>query len=114
MSSIRNTITETLRSNGLSSYARSAEPVIAALEEREQGALDVIQQKGVALGATVEQIESILIEAGLVEPTPEPEVTNAEPQTLEAMIASLTETVQGLVQRLDSASQQASRHGIRF
>lgn len=114
MSTIRNTV-ESLATAVPSTHRHIVESVITALEEREQGALDVIQQKGVALGATTEQIEAILIEAGLVEPTPEPEpVVNAEPQDVQAQIASLADELRTLSTTLNNALAAARRQGVRI
>jgi hypothetical protein len=112
LSTIRNTIEQALPSHIASSYRSYIDTVEAALAEREQDALQVIREQGVALGASEAQVEDVLIASGLVEPTPEPVVE--EPQTVEAMIASLTEEVRNLAARLDAASTAAARHGVRF
>lgn len=113
MSTIRTTISQTLRTAGLSSYERQAEPVIAALEAREQAALDTIRAEGIEAGASESQVEAILIEAGLVE-RPAPVVEEpAEPQSLEAMVASLAESIKAQGERIETLVSAAARHGVR-
>lgn len=115
MSNIRQTIEAVLPSNIVSSYSTYVNDVVNALEQREERAIEVLVSGGVQMGAREEQINGLLIDAGLREvPEPEPEPVAAEPQSVEAMIASLAEKVDSLVERLDSASRQASRHGITF
>lgn len=112
MSTIRQTIENALPSHVLSSYGSYVNTVVTALEQREERAIESLVSGGISLGASESQIDGLLIDAGL-RTAPEPEPT-PEPQTVEAMLASLMEKVDGLSTRLDSAASQASRHGIRF
>lgn len=114
MSTIRTSITAALADAGLSYYASQAEPVIAALEGREDNIIARLRATAETYGLADGEIEGILIDCGLVEePTPEPVVAEGT-QSIEAMIATLTEEVRTLSGRLDTAANQASRHGIRF
>lgn len=107
---LRGTVAESLRTNGIGSYEESAEPVIVALEEREQTIKNGLYDFAVSKGLSGDEVEALFVEVGLSDPAPEP----VEPQSIEAMIATLTDEVRSLSSRLDSASEQASRHGIRF
>lgn len=114
MSTIRNTIETPLRQSGLGSYMRQAEPVIAALEEREEQIKAALRAFAEDQGLSSNEVTDLFVECGLEERAPEPEVADTGGQSTEALIASVLEEVRSIKSRLDSASQQASRHGIRF
>jgi hypothetical protein len=115
VSTIRNTIETTLQQAGLSGYMRQAEPVVAVLEEREEQIKDHLRAFAEGNGLAPGEVTALFVECGLEEErAPEPEVAATGGQSMEALIASVLEEVRSMKNRLDSASQQASRHGIRF
>jgi hypothetical protein len=114
MSSARSTIESVLEAHIVRQYPNYVDPVVRAFEDRDADICESLRQQGVALGAREEDIEQVLVQAGLVEPAPEPEAVNAEPQSVEAMIASVLDQQRQIMERLDSASRQAQRHGIEF
>lgn len=112
MSTIRNTIESALNNDPsvLRSYGTYIDRVVTALEEREERAIESLISGGVNLGASENQIEGLLIDAGL-RTAPEPEVP-AEPQSVEAQIASLTEQVRVLTETVSNALTSARRQGV--
>ena len=116
MSNVRNIVTQSLRSNGLSSYERQAEPVIADLERAAAAVAQSLRTSARNAGVGSSDVEEALISAGLVErPRPEPVVAAtpsqgagfpAEDGSAAAALARIEATLSGLV-------SFASRHGYR-
>ena len=116
----RAAITGVMQAQGLSGYSSYAEPVITALEEylaepttegfdRDRAA-EVLRSYAERAGANMDEVETVLIEAGLVdEPViEEPEAPFQEGGSdLAAMVRTLTEQVQAL-------TAAAARHGVRI
>lgn len=92
--SIRDTITVALAEHGLTRYAHDAEPVIQALEAREDGIIASLREQAVTLGATEEQVDTILVNAGLMEP--EPVVQVEQEGDLEARVSRMEEAINEL------------------
>jgi hypothetical protein len=102
--SVRNTVTETLASNGLSSYASRAEPVIVALETREQQIVDSLVETATRrFNVDGNTVKGLLTEAGLHYAEPEPEVATTDVD-VPTVLAQINQTLQGL-------TAFARRHG---
>lgn len=114
MSTIRQTIESALDPSIVRSYSAYIGGVVEALEEREAEALDTLRAYAEEQGVSSHEVDSLFVSAGLVEPEPEPEAVNIEPQSVEAMLASIQEVLGEMKDRLDNAARQASRHGISF
>lgn len=69
MTTINETISESLRSAGLSGYERQARPVIDALVERETRIFTGIVEAASAQGLDRRQTTSLLRDLGLTEPS---------------------------------------------
>lgn len=69
MTTINDTVTQAMNQNGLRQYTGQAEPVVAALVQREQQIYTGIVDKGVAMGADRGQVEQALADLGLHAPT---------------------------------------------
>jgi hypothetical protein len=111
MTNITETVQSALTSAGYGQYASYAAPVIEALEQREENAVAVLREKGMALGASEDQIDEVLTEAGLIEPTPEADFTlvgqDEDSLSLTAQVAHLAGVVERLV-------QAAASRGLRI
>lgn len=123
MSSIRNTIAEALGNDEsvLRSYSQYIDDAVEALEDREENALAVIDRLGQALGASEEDINDILVAAGLREPTPEPTFDEQDNVDLIERMNTLIDAVERVSEqqrrtdeRLDRAAQAAARAGVTF
>lgn len=88
-------------------YPRESAPIVAQLKaDLDAHVVEVaekIVEAGVNLGARREQVESLLVEAGLVEPTPEPEPE--APVAEEDRLGKIESTLARLV-------AFAERHGL--
>lgn len=102
-------------STAVRSYPREAGPVVAALKDalaaREQQIVEALISGGVSLGARREQVESLLVTAGLVEPTPEPEPVASEPTPLEGSIEERVTRIETSVAALVRLAED--RLGVR-
>lgn len=105
---IRNTVAENI---GSQSYLSYAEPVVTALQAREDQIKEGLREFAEGKGLSSQEVTNLFVQVGLEQPAPTPEPVNAEG---ESDVAALLREVRALNQRLDSASQQAARHGIRF
>jgi hypothetical protein len=94
MSSIRETISNSLRSSGLSGYARQAEPIIVALEEREAGMSKQLIDFATENGLTSDQARDVLTGMGMEVPTD----GGADPRiaAMEAQITAMQQTLRDL------------------
>ena len=111
MSTIRNTISESLSTAGLGHYARQAEPVIVALEEREAQIKTDLLEFAEAKGLTSTEVEALFVEVGLSEPTPEPtDVMDPENQ---GDLATVLAAIESLRQDISQIKAAAARHGVR-
>jgi hypothetical protein len=107
MSTIRETVQTSLNQSGNGRYMSYAEPVIAALEAREQAAVDIVREAARADGLNPRRVTDVLVEAGLIEPAPEPIVTEAGDNSgVVAMVGEIRQTVERL-------AQFARQHGFR-
>jgi len=104
ISTIRATVEQNLANAGLSSYARQAEPVIAALEAREFEAADRLTSAGVNLGARRDQVRALIEEVGLqFRPAPAAVSSNGgNSGDLAAQIDSIRDSLNQMQQALDS------------
>lgn len=110
MSTIRNTVESTLTEQGQGSYLSYAEPVVAALEAREEAIVTAVRQVATSKGLGDSEVDVVLEQVGLVEPTPEPEPVNAlSDNGSEGEVLSLLRTIQAEVEALKTA---ARRHGV--
>lgn len=101
------TIVDTATRSAVSQYPSQAGPVVARLKSDLDAHLAEVAEKiveaGVNLGARREQVESLLVDAGLVEPTPEPEPE--APVAEEDRLGKIESTLARLV-------AFAERHGL--
>lgn len=109
-------VTETLQSEGRAQYVSYASGVISAIEEKVDGAVAHLTDFAVSRGLSEEQIESVLIEAGLV--TPEPEAEQVEEfetigEGIDAVIATIAASMQEVNQTLNGLVGFARNHGFR-
>lgn len=110
MSTIRNTVESTLTEQGQGSYLSYAEPVVAALEAREEAIVTAVRQVATSKGLSESDTDVVLEQVGLVEPTPEPEpvAVNGGDSTLSEVLSA----VQALAADIDALKRAASRHGV--
>lgn len=101
---VRETVHNALLIHGLSSYERQAEPVVAALEEREREIASSLIAFATGKGLSRTEAERAISEAGLSVPTPE--ATTVAEGDLASEVSSLKSTVERLV-------GFAQRHGYR-
>ena len=130
MQDVRTTINDSLRNAGLSEYREQAEPVIRALEAREQEIVRGLVEAGRRLGGRESDIRAICGDLGMsttigytaeqnqnVTPMPQRadgQMTAQEsgaPRSLEALVDALSERVDALSRRVDAAIQRA---GLRL
>lgn len=85
-STVATTVTSALQSNGLGQYAGHAEPVIAALENRDYQLVELITARvSSQFGVSAETVQSELAGIGMaVRPAPEPEPVVEAPVAEEA------------------------------
>lgn len=108
MQTITETVQSALTEAGNGSYMSYAAPVIAALEAREQEITDALTEIAVDKGLSSDEANAVLVQAGLVQPAPEPEAALGEDSlSLQAEVSRLG----GLVQRLIDA---AAARGLRI
>jgi hypothetical protein len=108
MQTITETITSALQSAGYGQYTSYAAPVIEALEARQAEQVEALTAYAQERGVSAEEVRPVFVEAGLVEPMPEPEATLGEDSlSLQAEVSRLG----GLVQRLIDA---AAARGLRI
>ena len=99
---IEATIEGALRTAGLSSYQRQAQPVITALVEREQGMAEKLVTYAIDNGASEEEVTQMLKDLGMSVKDPEPETVEAPAaeangQTdVAAALANIQQTLEGL------------------
>jgi len=112
---IEATIEGALRTAGLSTYQRQAQPVIDALVAREQAIAEKLLDYAEDNGANTDEVTAMLTDLGMALKPEEPETVNAEANgqgdtgalaRIEASLSSLTATVASL-------SDFARRNGYR-
>lgn len=107
MSTIRETVLSALPSHVATQYGTHVNAVVAALEAREESALETIRTEGRSAGASTEQVETILTNAGLVQPPAEETGVESDGDfDVQAAIADLRRDVQAL-------KSAAARAGVR-
>jgi hypothetical protein len=108
MSNVRNTVIETLDSRGLAQYRSHAEPVIEALEAREESIKDGLTQYAQRRGLRPSEVDALFEQVGLTEPAPvvEPEAVTSGDGDLAAVLNKINDTLAGL-------TRFAERHGYR-
>lgn len=112
MSIVRNTVTNSLRSNGLSGYASQAEPVIRDLERGLAAALSNLKAEARRAGVSQQQVTEALIAVGLEErPAPPAPVQNNATSTNGGSASEAIARLEAEVAALKSAAQ---RHGVRL
>lgn len=89
MTTINETIDQSLRNAGLSNYRRQAEPVVNALVEREQRIFTGIVDAGAALGGDRNQIAQALRDLGVEAPPVQAAVAAGADDDLAARVARL-------------------------
>jgi hypothetical protein len=114
MSTIRETVQDTLSYEGFASYAdhTAAWATIKALEEREAAIVTKIRQFAAARTWRDDLVEDFLEGVGLAEPTPEPTPEPEHVMSVEERLDHLvgvTTTLTDMITRLVNA---ASRNGI--
>ncbi len=108
--SIRETVSQTLPQQYLS-YGGDA---ISALEQREQQIVTGLTEFARSKGLDDDEIREAFASVGLTMPEP-PSALGAETsESGDHTLQQVLQEVRNLAQRIESASQQASRHGIRF
>ncbi len=115
MTNITETVQSALTASGNGQYFSYAAPVIEALEQREANAVGYLTRFAVTQGMDEDQVNDVLVQAGLVEPTPEPVYDGGTPGgvqdedslSLTAQVAHLA----GIVERL---VQAAASRGLRI
>lgn len=95
---VRTIVNDTLARNGLSSYARHAEPVIAALEEEISDAVASLTEFAVGKGLSEREARQAFEAAGLVQPEP-------------VAAATTGSSDDGLLQRLAAFARQYGFRG---
>lgn len=91
-------------------YERVVDAVVEAVEGLVESAADSLRESGSALGASEEEVESALVSAGLIEPTPVEDETVPTPED-PARDERLSK-IEAAVERLTAL---AERHlGTRF
>lgn len=95
MSSIRETVADSLQSAGLNGYFRQAEPVIVALEEREASNSKALIDFATENGLTTEQARDVLSGMGMQLPATE---SAADPRiaAMEQQIEEMQRTLRDL------------------
>lgn len=110
------TIVDQHTSTVVNSYPSQARPVVEALKgalvAREEQIIEALIEGGVSLGARREQVEGLLVSAGLVEPAPEPEPVASEPTPLEGNIEERLTKIESSVAALVRLAEQ--RLGARI
>lgn len=111
MSTIRNTVSEALTAAGYGSYMTYAEPVIDALEEREDAIVTEIEAVAREKGLVEHEVAAIMERVGLVEPTPEPVAEVADPDN-QGDLATVLAAIESLRQEVTAIKNAAARHGV--
>jgi hypothetical protein len=73
VSTIQETVATALRNSGREGYLSYAQPVIAALEDRERGMAEALMAFGADQDLDEDTVRDTLAEAGMTLPEPEPE-----------------------------------------
>lgn len=105
MSTIQNTVQSALSDNGLGQYASHAEPVVAALQEREDAIVQALREVASSKGLGSHETDILLETVGLIEPTPEPEPASDN--------GDLAAQVERLARQVNALITAAGRHGVR-
>lgn len=101
MTTINETVEQTMRNRGYGSYMSYAEPVITALVNREQEICGHLIRFGTEQGLAEDQTRDLLRNVGMAVPEPEPETTQApqaEGNDLAAVLSRIENTLSGLTQ----------------
>lgn len=105
------TIRQVVEQNVDRSYIQHGARAITALERREQQAVAALRRYAEGRGLQRGEVDSLLQDAGLME---RPQTQAASGGPAQVSLEGIAADLQRLHQRLDSASEQAGRHGIRF
>lgn len=102
MTTIQETVDQSLRSAGYGSYSTYARPVVDALVTREQGMFSELLVAGRSLGASESQVRDALIAVGMAEPVAAPiqggvSITSEQRDAL----SGLREKVNGVLAEID-------------
>lgn len=108
MSTIRETVHDSLRSSGRQQYLSYADGVIRALEQREQQITATLRQAAQQRGLNGSEIDNLFVQVGLTQ-RPQPMATT--PNTPGDEQAILDE-VRALRQEVAALRNAAQRHGV--
>lgn len=104
---VREFVTRQLRDGGMGSYVRDAEPVIAALEQREREQVDTLSEFAVNKGLTREAVTDLLIEVGMYDrPRSVPSGMDEDQQ------AALISSIEEVGRQLQAIREAAERNGL--
>lgn len=106
---IEATIEGALRTAGLSTYQRQAQPVIQALVEREQAIAERLLDYAGDNGASTDEVAAMLEDLGMSLKPEEPEAVAAEP----AGQGDVATALANIQRTLDSLTQFARSNGYR-
>lgn len=112
MSTISNVVATTLSERGQSAYFSYAEPVVAALEAREDAIVTALRQVATSKGLSEADTGVILEQVGLVEPTPEPTPEPVSADNGSDTLAEVLATVRSLQSDIEGLKTAARRHGV--
>jgi len=107
---IEATIEGALRTAGLSTYQRQAQPVIQALVEREQAIAERLLDYAGDNGASTDEVAAMLTDLGMSLKPEEPEVEETTEPAGQGDVATALANIQ---RTLDSLTQFARSNGYR-
>lgn len=108
MSTIRETVAAALRNSGREGYLSYAQPVIAALENREREIAEALLAFVIDQDQDDDAVRDTLAEAGMTLPEPEPEEEQAATNG-QGDVAALLSRIN---ERLDGLEQVARSRGL--
>lgn len=108
MSTIRETVEQSLRASGRQQYISYADGVVSALEQREEQIKAGLRQAAQQRGLSATQIADLFTQVGLEQ---RPQVTTTHPNT-PGDDAAILQRLETLSRRVEDLVSAARRHGV--